>query len=202
MEDITSSSYWNTPFRVQVNFHGQALEATLDTGASVSAVRADVSRFVPGGTFKATAWSASPLQLADGGMCCPSGLACLQFGFMGQRFYHRFAVIQNLSTPLILGMDFMMRASGVIQVPSRTVVLGDVPEAEAELEGVDVMTLNHSLLGLQDGSSWLDTNVDGAALNEGEKVKLAELLRSFAELFDGHLGHTSIVEHTVETGQV
>ncbi|XP_016419901.1 uncharacterized protein LOC107749302 [Sinocyclocheilus rhinocerous] len=81
-----------------------------------------------------------------------------------------------------------------IGVPSRTVVLGDEPEAEAELEGVDVMMPNHSLLGLQDGSSCLDTKVDGAALNEGEKVKLAELLRSFAELFDGHLGHTSIVE--------
>lgn len=119
---------------------------------------------------------------------------------MGQRFYHRFAVIQNLSTPLVLGMDFMMRASVVIQVPSRTVVLSDVPEAEAELEGVDVMAPNQSLLSLQDGSS-LDMKVDGAALNEGEKFKLGEFLRSFAELFDGHLGHTSIVEHTMDTGQ-
>ncbi|KAF4108412.1 hypothetical protein G5714_011171 [Onychostoma macrolepis] len=60
-----------------------------------------------------------------------------------------------------------------VQVPSRTVVLGDMPEDETELEGVDVMTPNHSLLGLQDGGSCLDTKVDGAALNEGEKVKLA-----------------------------
>lgn len=89
-------------------------------------------------------------------------------------------VIQNLSIPLVLGMDFMVRTSVVIQVPSRTVVLGDVPEAEGELEGFDVMMPNHSLLGLQDGSSCLDMKVDGAALNKGEKIKLAKLLRSFA----------------------
>ncbi len=29
-------------------------------------------------------------------------------------------------------MDFVMRASVVIQVPSRTVVLGDVPEADVK----------------------------------------------------------------------
>lgn len=169
MEDVTSSSSWNTPFRVQVNFHSQVLEATLDTGASISAVRADVSKMVPGGIFKTTVWSAPPLQLADGALCCPLGLAWLQFGFMGQRFYHRFAVIENLSAPLVLGMDFMMRASVVIQVPSRTVVLGDVPEASEELEGVDLMSPSHSILGLASSSSSLATKVDEAALNDGEK---------------------------------
>lgn len=130
-------------------FYGQVFEATLDPGDSISAVRANVSKFVPGGTFKTTAWPAPLLQLADGAMCCPLCLAWLQFGFMGERFYHHFAVIQNLSALLVLGMDFMVRASVVNQVPSRTVVLSDVPEAAVELEGVDLMTPGHSMLGFK-----------------------------------------------------
>lgn len=40
--DGTSQSSWNTHFRVKVNFKGAALEATLDTGAWLSAVNADL----------------------------------------------------------------------------------------------------------------------------------------------------------------
>lgn len=149
MKVLTSSSSWNTPFRVQVNFHSQVLQATLNTGASISAVQVDVSKVVLGGSFKTTVWSAPPLQLADGAVCCPLGLAWLQFGFMGQRFYYHFVVIQNLSAPLVLGIDFMMRTSVVIQVPSKTVVLGDVSEATVELEGVVLITPSHNMLGLQ-----------------------------------------------------
>lgn len=42
VEDPTSPSFWNTPFRVKINLHGQVLDATLDTGASLSAVQADI----------------------------------------------------------------------------------------------------------------------------------------------------------------
>lgn len=38
VEDDTSQSLWNTPFRVKVNFKGAALEATLDIGAPLSVV--------------------------------------------------------------------------------------------------------------------------------------------------------------------
>ncbi|KAL0147801.1 hypothetical protein M9458_056878 [Cirrhinus mrigala] len=41
VEDPTSPSFWNTPFRVKINLHGQVLDATLDTGASFSAVPAE-----------------------------------------------------------------------------------------------------------------------------------------------------------------
>lgn len=42
VEDETSQSPWDTPFKVKVNFKGTAMDATLDTGASLSAVRADL----------------------------------------------------------------------------------------------------------------------------------------------------------------
>lgn len=120
---------------------------------------------VSAGAYKTTAWSARPLQLADGAMCCPSGLARLQFGFMGQLSYHHFAVIQNLSTLLVLGMGFMIRSSVMIWVPSRTVVLGDVP-------GGDLMMPSHSVLGLKSSSFSLATTVDEATLSDGKKLNL------------------------------
>lgn len=42
MEDPKSPSFWNTPFRVKINLRGRVLDATLDTGASLSAVQADI----------------------------------------------------------------------------------------------------------------------------------------------------------------
>ncbi len=86
VEDPTSSSFWNTPFRVKINLHGQVLDATLDTGASLSAVQADIVQNQAKLRVNIKPWSAPPIQLADGGACQPLGLTWLAFGFMGQRF--------------------------------------------------------------------------------------------------------------------
>ncbi len=110
VEDVVSTSHWNTPFRVKVNISGQAVDATLDTGASLSAVQSVVVQNIPGGDTRIKLWSAPPSQLADGASCCPLDIIWLSLGFMGQCFYHRFAVLQSLSSHVILGMDFMLRS--------------------------------------------------------------------------------------------
>lgn len=82
-----------------------------------------------------------------------------------QRFYHRFAVIQTLSLPVILRMDFMLRSGVTMHMPSRTVVLGDEPVALEELEGPDVTlpSVNLSCLGVN--SPTLSDKVGEASLN-------------------------------------
>uniref|UniRef100_A0A3Q4GBM0 Tf2-1-like SH3-like domain-containing protein n=1 Tax=Neolamprologus brichardi TaxID=32507 RepID=A0A3Q4GBM0_NEOBR len=45
--------------------------------------------------------------LVDGAHCLTEGVTWLPIGFLNKRFYHRFAVIRNLSSPFVLGMDFM-----------------------------------------------------------------------------------------------
>ncbi len=140
VEDIVSTSHWNTPFRVKVNLSGQAFDATLDTGASLSAVQSVVVQNIPGTHTRIKPWSAPPIQLADGASCCPLGIIWLSLGFIGQRFYHRFSVLQSLSSPVILGMDFMLRSSVTLHVPSRTVVLGDEAASLEELEFADLMS--------------------------------------------------------------
>ncbi|ROL47164.1 hypothetical protein DPX16_18962 [Anabarilius grahami] len=181
VEDVTSTSYWNTPFRVKVNLYGQAFDATLDTGASLSAVQSVVIQTLPGRDNKIKPWSAPPIHLADGAPCCPLGVIWLSLGFMGQRFYHRFAVVHNLSSPLILGMDFMLRSSVTIHVPSRSVVLGDEPMHLEELEGTDLTMPVPDLSCLEVSSSALSEKVKEASLNNEQKNKLTELLETFSD---------------------
>lgn len=141
VEDTTSPSFWNTPFRVKFNLHGQVLDATLDTGTSLSEVQADIVQDQAKMKANVKPWTAPPIQLADGGACQPLGLTWLAFGFMGQRFYHHC----NCPMPTlnsVLGMDFMLRhgtiasdASITIHIPSGTVAIGNEPLFTEELEG-------------------------------------------------------------------
>ncbi len=190
----------NTPFRVKINLHGQVLDATLDTGASLSAVQADIVQNQAKLKVNIKPWSAPPIQLADGGACQPLGLTGLAFGFMGQRFYHRFAIVPCLPSTLVLGMDFMLRASITIHIPSRSVVMGDDPLLLEGMEGREVQELDSSLLFMEVPSSALQGKVEEACLSNTEKEQLSGLLESFSDLFDGHLGRTSLTEHSIDTG--
>ncbi len=42
VEDHTSPSFWNAPFIIRVNLCNKAVDAALDTGASLSAVHANM----------------------------------------------------------------------------------------------------------------------------------------------------------------
>lgn len=42
--------------------------------------------------------------------------------------------------------------------------------------------------------------VEKAALSDNKKTQLAQVLEDFSHLFDGKLGQTSLVEHSVDTG--
>lgn len=39
---VLSQVHWNTPLRMKMNFNSSFVDATLDTGASLSAVQADL----------------------------------------------------------------------------------------------------------------------------------------------------------------
>lgn len=55
--------------------------------------------------------------MADGSTCGPVGTTWLKFGFMGEHFYQRFAVVTHMPSSLVLGMNFMQLASA-IHIPS------------------------------------------------------------------------------------
>ncbi|KAL7871425.1 hypothetical protein SRHO_G00064080 [Serrasalmus rhombeus] len=112
-----------------------------------------------------------------------------------------------MSSPVILGMDFMLRASITIHVPSRTVSIGtkadqnrgaqsDAPileETVCALEGPD-------LTCSQEDASAISVKVGESSLSHDQKERLHALLGDFQGLFSGRLGHTSLAEHRIETG--
>lgn len=178
VEDIASPSFWNTPFRVKINFNGQVLEATLDTRASLSAVRADIVQSHPKLKANIKLWTTSPILLADGSTCDPVGVTWLNFGFMGEGFYQRFAVVTHLPSRLVLGMDFMQQASVTIHIPSRTVIVGNNPLIADEMEGSDINDSNSSLF-LMDVSSVISQKMDEACLSSMERERMTKMLEIF-----------------------
>ena len=185
-----------------MNFRGTAIEATFDTGATLSAVRAS---FVPESAHirsPATSWSGPPVRLANSVPCTPSGTTWLTIGFRGKRFYQKFAIIPDLSSPLVMGMDFMKRASIVIHVPTRTVLMDDEPPYFDELEedSLDATYLEGgTMMPLTDSPSALHDKVEQANLAEDEKTELLKLIDDYSDLFSGNLGRTSLTEHVIVT---
>ncbi|KAI4897785.1 hypothetical protein NFI96_003241 [Prochilodus magdalenae] len=202
--DTSSNASWNTPFCVSVKLKNLVVSATLDTGASLSAVLADYVDKDIAGNVKCEPWTAPPLKLADSAYCDPVGVTWLPIWFQGQRFFHRFVVLTTMSSSLILGMDFMIRASISIHVPTRTVTLGaqSVPfnlENEDSASATDLCSLEgpeipHS----QPNDSSVD--LDGSALDPIQKDKLGSLLEDFRGLFAAHLGHTTVAVQHIDTG--
>ncbi len=198
VEDHTSPSFWNAPFIIRVNLCNKAVDAALDTGASLSAVHANMISDVLQHSQKVQPWTLPPIQLANSAYCSPTGIVWLNIGLKGQRVYHRYVIIPYLSSPFILGMDFMLRASVRIHIPSRTVTLGEPTPQEVLSEWVDAPEIE-SLMFLNVSQSALDEKVELACLEREQKGKLLDLQDLFS-LFDGHLGHTSLAEHVINTG--
>ncbi len=186
-----SQAHWNTPLRTKANLNSVPLEATLGTGASLSAY--------PNRTRQ---WAGPSVSLANNVTCTPDGITWLSIGFMGKRFYQCFAIIPDLSSPFILGMDFMIRASLTIHVPSRTVFMDDVPCPVDEDEDctAEPFIAVETIMSLDALQASLMSKVDEASLEEGQKAAMLSLLTQFDNMFDRHLGRTLVTEHTIDTG--
>lgn len=179
------------------------MDATLDTGASLSAVRADLIKVKGAYPNKKSEWIGPAVNLANNDPCIPEGVTWLNIGFMNKNFYQRFAIIPELSSPFILGMDFMSRASVSIHIPSRTVYMDDIPCSlldEEDIAQEDYSHANETIMSMDSLNSDLTAKVSEASLSETNKDALLSLLNKFGPMFDGHLGQTTLTEHVIETG--
>ncbi|KAL7863396.1 hypothetical protein SRHO_G00123800 [Serrasalmus rhombeus] len=207
IEDTSSTVFWNTPFCVTLKLKNHVVTATLDTGASLSAIQATYTEKNLSGKIKCTPWTAPPLRLADSAHCNPIGVTWLPVWLQGQRFFHRFVILSQMSSPVMLGMDFMLRASITIHVPSRTVSIGTKADQNRGVQG-DAPILEETVCALegpdltcsQEDASAISVKVGESSLNHDQKGKLHALLGDFQGLFSGRLGHTSLAEHRIETG--
>lgn len=82
VEDPASSSFLNTPFIVKVNLYNRAVDAALDTGASLSAIGTNIISGIPGSSEKVHPWLSPPIQLANRATCSPTGVIWLNIDSM------------------------------------------------------------------------------------------------------------------------
>lgn len=157
---------------VKVNFKGSAVDATLDTAASLSAMRAELVPENAQNRSLNSSWSAPPIQLANNTACEPLGITWQTIGFMGKRVYQRFVVIPDLSSPLVLGMDFMICISLPINMPTRTVINCELFLDELDdVNSLEVSDLEDgSMMFLEVQPSALHDKVEEANLERGEKA--------------------------------
>lgn len=157
---------------VKVNFKGSAVDATLDTAASLSAMRAELVPENAQNRSLNSSWSAPPIQLANNTACEPLGITWQTIGFMGKRVYQRFVVIPDLSSPLVLGMDFMICISLPINMPTRTVINCELCLDELDdVNSLEVSDLEDgSMMFLEVQPSALHDKVEEANLERGEKA--------------------------------
>lgn len=191
------------PVTCDVSVKDVHVVAVVDSGASISAVRASTLIDCGVGLDAVLPYDFSDLELADSTCCTPTGLVWLPFQLLGQSFIHRFAVIPNLSCSLLLATDFMIPADVHIHPASNRVWLGDNASPASNLEVGDTKDLEGHITCLWSKDSAVDfrVKVDDAALPEIQKTQLAQELSSFSHIFEGKLGQTSLVEHSVDTGE-
>ncbi|KAI4899355.1 hypothetical protein NFI96_030477, partial [Prochilodus magdalenae] len=165
-------------------------KTTLDTGASLSAIQVTYAEKDSRGEIKCTPWSAPPLRLADSAPCDPIGVTWLPIWFQGQRFFHRFVILEQMSSPVILGMDFMLCASITIHVPSRTVSIGTQADRDGGVQGVAPIleeTLcsleGQDLSCLQKEAGSISGKVGESSLSYNQKGELQALLVDFHQVF-------------------
>lgn len=192
----------STPLSSMVVVNQVALKATLDTGASISAVHPSTLGKCGITEDVILPWTFSPLELADSKQCNPSGVVWLSVLLLGHMFTHRFAVIPELSCPILLGTDFMIQADVHIHPATGSVRLGDNAASAPDvlLEEFEQLEGHVACLSFKNNNPNLGQVVEQAALPTADKEKLASLLSDFSHLFEGKLGRTSLVEHTIDTG--
>ena len=117
------------------------MEAVLDTGAGVNLIRKEE---VPKGIAMKKLSSAPLFRDANNNMVKVTGLVFLNVSFnSGQSLSTRFLVVETLSVPLLLGVEFIQEHVKSIQIKQRTVTMMDgndvplVPSVRRKLEDRD-----------------------------------------------------------------
>ncbi len=158
--------------RVACNIAGVSSLALVDTGASRSCISLTFAN-----SLKCVIERAPcdlKLSNASGCECKVSGtVKCTVLFPNCARLDFVFVVVDDLSTDVILGYDFLLSHSAVIDTNSATLTVGDTK--------IPIL-----------GSSKID-------INSLHQDKLDTLLTQYTQLFDGKPSVTHLVEHNIDT---
>ena len=100
---------------IDLCFKDSNIPTLVDTGATISCMReglaSTLSKLVPAEFIRIRA----RVYLADGAMCHITKSIKIRFKIQNKTFHHQFALLPNLTTPIVLGTDFLSKTRSTIQ---------------------------------------------------------------------------------------
>ena len=137
---------------------GSPVEFMLDTGAAVSLVREDVwDRLGGASAFGLSPWRGRHLVGVEGSTVPVCGVTTLDFHLADQAFSADLVVVDSLKVESILGLDFLEKHEGII----------DLCKMVLQLEGVSVQLQHHA-----DNSNSSDMLANEVSVSLIETVKI------------------------------
>ena len=137
---------------------GSPVEFMLDTGAAVSLVRKDVwDRLGGASRFGLSPWRGRHLVGVEGSTVPVCGVTTLDFHLADQAFSVDLVVVDSLKVESILGLDFLEKYHGII----------DLSKMVLQLEGVSIQLQHHA-----DSSNSSDMLANEVSVSLIETVKI------------------------------
>ena len=203
---ITHNAYTNRAAHTHGLLNDRRTAILLDSGASCSVIsKPHVYRTViePIHTVR--------LVNADGGDITPRGVAIMTIGLGKFSAKHKFVVVDHLSTPVILGCDFLMRHGYVLDFQQCTYHRSQNPEEVLQLQpawGHPPHTMPQPLhtITVDDECPQAipipckQTSIPTVDMPTDIHPALNATLEEFKSLFSPELGRTNTTEHIIDTG--
>lgn len=167
----------NRPHAI-VNLEGKRCVGLLDSGASISALGENSVQFLKDIDKRISKIRKAPISTADGTALTVLGFVNLQVTYKGVSKLHKFFVIPSLSKTLYLGYDFW-KAFKIAPELHKSFQICDLD--------LDVVTKE---------------DVKFHNLTPEERIKLEKVKNLFPSYLVHGLGHTTYVQHTIDTGSV
>ena len=115
-----------------------------------------------------------------------------------------FIILDNLSTPVILGCDFLTKHNLIMDFSQQTGYHADDPSfmlnmPVKKLNPCNTLTLDHELP--QAIPSAVTSNTLPVDMPTGIHPDLLHIINSHQQLFSTQLGKTTTIEHVIDTGE-
>ena len=99
---------------IGLQFNDLTIPSLIDTGATISCMREGLASTLSKQMPHEYVRSRTRVYLADGALCHIRKAIKIKFKIKGKTFYHQFAILQNCSSPIILGTDFLSKTKSKI----------------------------------------------------------------------------------------
>lgn len=173
----------------------------LDSGASCSVIsnaHIPLHHIQPEHTIR--------LLNADGRCLSPIGITSVELTLGDLTAVHSFVVVNSLSTPVILGCDFLTEHGLTIDFKNCTVSIYGSPRQQLNLQLGKAGSRSCNMLTLDDElpqaipATVTDNTIPTFDMSKDIHPDLAKMMDNNKMLFSQQLGKTSVAKHFIDTG--